>query len=178
MRLKDLPFKLCVPGWLGDVPPRPDLPVHASEFLALQSVSASLSQLFAHAGNAVQSSLFFIVGFLLLRFLLRRTWVAVVVAVALAAVIWGPGWPYLGWLTQSIGWGLWFFLFFRYGWITAVVYIFIADLLNSFPLTVDFSAWYAHPTYLAMAVVLAVALYGFHVSLGGRAAFGDLLAED
>lgn len=44
-------------------------------------------------------------------------------------------------------------------------------------LTVDASAWYAHPTYLAAAVVVAVALYGFRVSLGGRPALQDLLAE-
>ncbi len=178
MRPWSLHFKLFVPGWLGDVPPRPDLPVHASEFLALQSVSASLSQLFAHAGNAVNTSLFIIIGFLLLRFVLRRTWAAVIVSVAITAVVWGPGWPYLGWLTMLVSFSLWFFLFFRYGWVTVVVYIFIGDTLNSFPLTVDASAWYAHATYLATAVVMAVTLYGFHFSLGGRAALGDLLAEE
>jgi hypothetical protein len=102
----------------------------------------------------------------------------VAVALALITVIWGPGWPYLGWLTNLVVWSLWFFFFFRCGWLTVVVFIFIADLIGSFPLTLDASAWYAYPTYLATAVVLAVTIYGFHVSLGGRAAFGDLLAED
>ena len=165
-----------VPGWLGLTLPRPDLPVQASELLALQSVSAALSQLFALVGNAMNTNLFIIVGFLLLRYLLRRTLAAVVVAVALMTLVWASGY-YLGWLYISLWAVLWFFLSFRFGWLTAIVFIFVGDVLQSYPLTVELSAWYAYPTFVAAVAVGTLTLYAFKISLGGRPAFGDLLAE-
>jgi hypothetical protein len=53
----------------------------------------------------------------------------------------------------------------------------MTDLLLGFPLTSDFSAWHAHATVLAAGTCLALAGYGFRVSLGRRPAFRDLLAE-
>jgi hypothetical protein len=72
---------------------------------------------------------------------------------------------------------LWHFLFFRYGWVTILVGTFTADLLFGFPLTSDLSAWHAHATFLAVGACLALAGYGFRVSLGSRPAFRDLLPE-
>ena len=84
----------------------------------------------------------------------------------------------MGWFAVGVVWAVWFLFFLRFGWVTAVVAIFVGDVLQSYPLTVDLSAWYAHPTYLALAVVVALTLYSFKVSLGGRPAFGDLLGEN
>ncbi len=169
---------ICMaPEWLGQVPPRPDLTVHAAELVVLHGVTASVSQLFAVAVNAMNTNLFIIIGFLFLRFVLRRTWPAVIAALGLMTLVWGPSY-YLGWFTIPLVFALWFLFFFRFGWVTVVVFIFMVDLQQSYPLTVDASAWYAHPTYVAMAAIAAVTLYGFQVSLGGRPAFGDLLGEE
>jgi hypothetical protein len=83
----------------------------------------------------------------------------------------------MGW-TSFFVWAVWFLFFLRFGWVTVVVAIFVTDVLQSYPLTVELSAWYAHPTYLALAVVIALTLYAFKVALGGRPAFGDLLGEN
>jgi len=52
-----------------------------------------------------------------------------------------------------------------------------AELAN-FPMTLDFSRWYAGRSVLVLSLVLAVALYGFRCALGKQAAFGGLMAED
>jgi len=50
-------------------------------------------------------------------------------------------------------------------------------LARPFPLTFDPTAWYAGNTILALVVAFGLAIYGFKVSLAGRPAFEDLLAE-
>ena len=55
---------------------------------------------------------------------------------------------------------------------------FTGDLLIGYPLTLHLSAWYAHASILVIGVCAALALYGFRVSLAGRPAFKDLLAEE
>jgi hypothetical protein len=129
------------------------------------------------AGNALNSNLFFMGGILVLRFVLRRTWLAIAAGLGIITLIWGPGLPYLGLVSASVSYGLWFFCLFRFGWLPAMLWIFTADILQSYPLTVHLSAWYALPTYLATGVVVGLTLWGFQVSLGGRPAFGDLLAD-
>ena len=39
------------------------------------------------------------------------------------------------------------------------------------PITFDSSAWYAIFGYIALFVVIAIALYGFRIALGGRPLF-------
>jgi hypothetical protein len=72
---------------------------------------------------------------------------------------------------------LFLFFLFRFGWLSIAVGLFVLDVLGAFPLTFDPSAWYAGCTVFALVVVFGLAIYGFKVSLGGRPAFEDLLAE-
>lgn len=51
-------------------------------------------------------------------------------------------------------------------------------LFSLFPITPQPSAWYAPSGYVALAVVLAVLLYGFRIALAGRPLFGAALLED
>ena len=50
--------------------------------------------------------------------------------------------------------------------------------LMHFPMTLDFSRWYAGRSLFALSIVVALALYGFRCALGKQAAFGGLIAED
>jgi serine/threonine-protein kinase len=56
--------------------------------------------------------------------------------------------------------------------------VLVANLVGNFPMTLDFSRWYAGRSLLVLAVVAAMALYGFRCALGKQAAFGGLIAED
>jgi hypothetical protein len=162
------------PLWLGAVPGRPDIPPHPAELLALRGVKASLAELFAVQVNIATHVLFLFVALLALRFLCRRTWLAVAVHGTLYTLVYafsGFGAPILLWIS------VWYVIFFRFGWVSILVGTLTGDLLNGYPLTTDLSAWYAHGTILVVLVCLGLAVYGFKVSLGGRPAFGDLLAE-
>ena len=53
----------------------------------------------------------------------------------------------------------------------------VADLLRHFPLTFDLSAWTSSSAVPAVLMIAALTAYGFKVSLAGRPAFKDLLAD-
>ena len=55
--------------------------------------------------------------------------------------------------------------------------MFVADLLRHFPLTFDLSAWTSSSAVPAVLMIAALTAYGFKVSLAGRPAFKDLLAD-
>jgi hypothetical protein len=48
------------------------------------------------------------------------------------------------------------------------------SLLFAYPLTVHLSAWYAGPTFFALFVILAVAIFGFYTSTTGKPLFGGI----
>ena len=163
------------PAWLGHgPPPRPDLPRHPAELIALRGVSESLSEIFLIFVNISTHILFLIVALLLLRFVFRKTWLAVGIHGTLYVFIYSSGFGFLG-ITLVIC--VWYVVFFRFGWVSILVGTFTNDLLRGFPLTTDPTVWYAHAPILAVLVCMALAVYGFKVSLGGRPAFKDLLAE-
>jgi hypothetical protein len=61
------------------------------------------------------------------------------------------------------------YILIRYGLVAVVVSLFVNALLLGFPLTLDFSKWYAGQSLLALATVLALAVLGFREALAGRA---------
>jgi energy-coupling factor transporter transmembrane protein EcfT len=68
--------------------------------------------------------------------------------------------------------------FFRLGVLGLMAVLGLTGLQIPVPATLSTSAWYAGPTWLFLALFTAFAVYGFVVSLGGRRAFGPILAED
>jgi hypothetical protein len=163
-----------VPACWGGVPLRPDVPRHPATVLALGGVRESAAELLAVLVNITTHILFLFVALLLLRFLLRRTWLAVAAHWVGYVLVYSSDFgllPIVSWITA------WHFLFFRYGWVTILVGTFVADLLLGFPLTSDLTAWHAPATFLAVGACLAIAGYGFRISLGSRPAIRDLLAE-
>ena len=83
-------FRLA-PLWLGSVPGRTDFPHHPAELIALRGVKESLAELFAIQLNISIHILYLIVGLLLLRFVFRRTWLAVGIHATLYVSIYGSG---------------------------------------------------------------------------------------
>jgi hypothetical protein len=49
------------------------------------------------------------------------------------------------------------------------VSLFVDTLLAGFPVTLDFSKWYAGQSLVALVTVLALAILGFREALAGRA---------
>ena len=133
------------------------------------------SMLFMHASLLLTSGFSMIVLLVLLRLLVRRTWIAAplwtVLFVIFSGHAGGDQFLYL-----MIGAAL-LTIFFQFGALCFLALLGIGGLGVALPFSLDASAWYAGPGWLYLALYAAVAIYGFVVSLGGRRAFRGILAE-
>jgi len=121
----------------------------------------------------VDAALLFPLGaltFLLLcRIVLRRdalaiaAYVLVLVPIGLGADVDPAG--YLLW--SLIGSAVWLAVLFRFGLLAMVVASFVTIVLASFPLTLSPSAWYVGRTWMVLAVLAALAVYGYRNAVTG-----------
>jgi len=110
--------------------------------------------------------------FLLLRLLLRRTWLAVsVVVVALAGLVVALAGATSPLVNASVAVAAFLLILgvsMRFGMLAlAASLVFVTARVNH-PLTSHFSAWFAPQGWMEVALVLAVALWTFRNALGGR----------
>ncbi len=119
---------------------------------------------------------------LLLRLLLRRQGLAIGGFIVLWTLLSAPdaasGNVYVGIAFAALIPAIWLFVLFRYGFVALLAAVTAGGLLTGFPLTLDFSAWYASGTLLALGVFAALAGYSFWVALAGRPVFGDSFLRD
>ena len=66
----------------------------------------------------------------------------------------------------------------RTGLLGLVVCIFLSWILGDPPLTLDSSRWYASHGWFYVAVALAIAVWGFRTSLGGKPLFGGASLDE
>jgi hypothetical protein len=88
--------------------------------------------------------------------------------------------PYTGPLLIDAGFLIVFFgsgvvVLIRYALVAFVIGNFAWRILNVFPIIRHLSAWYLPSGIFAIAVVAALAIYGFRTTLEGRAVFQGLL---
>jgi serine/threonine-protein kinase len=117
--------------------------------------------------------------FLVLRLLLRKTWIAIVVTSAFAVVasVPGPGHPVPYLVSAPIVMALFFFVLFRFGLLTLMLGYTVSDLLCQLPLTFDLTSWYGYVTVLTLFITVGIAAWGFRVALAGRPLFRDEILE-
>ena len=66
----------------------------------------------------------------------------------------------------------------RLGLLAIVTWLLFFLLSFFYPLTTDFSAWYAGSAIFSLSVIAGLAIYGFYTSLAGQSVFqGKLLNE-
>jgi serine/threonine-protein kinase len=164
-----------VPRWLGHPPREPWFDFPATRLLGLRSFPAGLT--YQIYGGLLQP---FILLFLLLLLyiILRGERLAALClwalgALALSLTSGAPGAPF-----AALGAFLYVWVLYRYGLLASVSAAFFLHLNIFYPVTSEFSAWYAGDFVLALALSLALAVYGFRVSLGGRSLFRGGLLED
>lgn len=110
----------------------------------------------------------------------RRDWLVSLVAWLVVTILFGLGGRSLlgNLLFSGIISTLVLVVATRFGLLALVASQFFLLLLTTFPMTTDFSLWYASSTIFALAAGLAVAFYAFYVSLAGQPVFkGELLRE-
>jgi serine/threonine-protein kinase len=124
-----------------------------------------------------------VVSFLLLLLLvvLRRKWLA---AAAMWLLIFILGID----LESSHHWILWLDLVLsatiitlaaaRFGLLALYSFFLFSIVSSTFPITSDFSSWYAGSTLFAFAVIMSLTIYGFHTSLAGQKIFEAKFLKD
>jgi serine/threonine-protein kinase len=139
----------------------------------LAGVVATLS---AHVGVLLEALLvpiYLLMAVLVLRVVLRRTWVAYLVFLGLPAVVFAAGKSLPDTIVLATLIALSLIVITRLGLLAMLVVVLFSDWPN-IPLTMDPSSWFFPSSVVTMVVFAAVGVYGFVISLGGQ----RLLKED
>jgi serine/threonine-protein kinase len=67
---------------------------------------------------------------------------------------------------------------YRYGLLATISALFVAHLLIFYPMTTELTAWYATDFVIALIVCVALAAYGFYISLAGQPLFAGSFLEE
>ena len=124
----------------------------------------------------------FIAMFLLLLFMviLRREWLAVIV-LWMVLTMFGmlvEQTSLTGLPATMLASAITLFIVYRFGLLALCATLFFAHLWVFYPMTTDFGAWYATDFVIGAVLCLALAGYGFYLSLGGQSLFGGKLLDD
>jgi hypothetical protein len=147
----------------------------------LQSVPRVASLLSGIPPNSLLNALGIFFVFFLLRTLLRREWLAAAAFVFMLTAIGlslSQGNVFVALPIRLAQYCLMIFVLLRYGLLPFVVGQAMVNILLFFPLTTDFSAWYAGSNIFALAFIVTLAAWAFHTALGGRALFKENLLDE
>jgi serine/threonine-protein kinase len=158
-------------GWIGSVPPAPMEPLLSPLFGLRAMVGLSLRTVPNSLGLVML--LFFLL--FLLRLLLRKDWLAATVFVLIFVVGFGlpTKYPLVNAVFIAVAFGSFVFILLQFGLFSSMVFFLVEEFLEELVLTTNFPAWYAASTIVGVLLVLALAIYGFRVSLAGRPVFSS-----
>jgi serine/threonine protein kinase len=126
-------------------------------------------------GNSILVSLLLLLFFFLLRTIFRRLWLAAAAFIIVFSLFLFSSIEFqLGlfdWVSIPIYAALLVFILTRFGVLALIVAFWVSATLHDFPLTADFSAWYAGSPLFAIASVLALTAYALYTALAGRPLF-------
>ena len=127
--------------------------------------------------TAVFVSLAFFFLLFLLRTVLRKEWLAATAVAAVFVVLFAfqSETPLIDTGFRILVYGSIAVVLTRFGIVALTIWFFVFGMLNDYPITLHLSAWYAPSGIIAIAVVAALAIYGFRTTLEGRPVFKGLL---
>ncbi len=170
-----IPLGLLVTRWFGYEAP----PIITVNVLTVGSLRKVLA---AFLNSQVVASVF--VGFAFLFFLLllyialRKEWLAALalflIALAIEVSAFAFGGPRLFWVASILVAAAITIVVARFGLLATMVAQLFFFLSVTYPLTTNFSVWYASSTIFALVIALGLAIYGFYISLGGRTGWSAL----
>jgi serine/threonine-protein kinase len=172
----DFYLPVLVPRWLGRTPDIPWMDFPATRLLGLGSFAFGFTQQIFAAVFQPFIVLFFL---LLLYIILRRERLAALALWLITAVVLSlthetaVGIPF-----ACVAAGLVVWVLYRYGLLALITAIFFLHLMIFFPITSDFSAWYAGDFVLALLISLELAAFGFYTSLAGEPLFRGARLDD
>ena len=112
---------------------------------------------------------------LILRVVVRRTWIAVLLLwlMFMVMVIPETGNPTLTVPVIALGFAIWCFFLVRFGLLTLAVGVTLSNMLNELSLTPNLTAWWSGTTWLVLALFAGITAWGFWAALAGRPVFKD-----
>jgi hypothetical protein len=128
------------------------------------------AQLALYAGDVLTKSMTVLFLVFFLRLLLRRTDLAGIAATLLMTAAFagsGSGDPVTRVALMGTGAAAMMIVLARFGFLTLLTAAFSASVLTEFPVTYKVSAWYSTASFTALAVVVALALFGFYAATAG-----------
>ena len=161
------PLSHNAPGWLGD----PVWPVWYPFHLA-GAVHHSLSHASLFVVLPVLVGFMYLLFLILLRFLLRRQWLAAVVFLLMPVML-GGSFDLLPWgpLSAVLAALVILLVLLRFGVLALIACLCCDAMLQNAPLSPNLSAWYAHATLVPLGFVAALTCYGLYAATYGRSIF-------
>lgn len=167
---------LLVPRLWGYLPATPWWDYPATQLLGIRAFAHGFTQqIFA----ALFQSFILLFFLLLLYIILRRERLAAVVLWMIMTVALSltnetvAGVPFAMLSALLVSWVL-----YRYGLLATITSLFFLHLMIFFPITSEFSAWYAGDYVLILIISLALVVFGFYTSLAGQPLFRGALPDD
>jgi hypothetical protein len=160
----------ALPSWIN-LPGETTIP---SATLTLGSVQELLGYLLGAVATVMLPAFATIFTLFLTRSLLRNYWLSVAATGLLVLLVnlGGENFvveaPFVLLMTVAV-----MFMALRFGIVAVAITIFTMELLDSFPITLDLSKWYASHSLFMLAVLLAMLGYGFRVATGNRPLFAE-----
>jgi hypothetical protein len=141
----------------------------------LMGVTSAVAIWLADVIGAIRTTLLFSMILVLLRVLVRNRWLAAALFVLLFAVpkSLGIGHLALHLLVWVLVYGIASISVVRFGVIVLAVGVLTANTLLGLVYSPDFSNWYAMNSLFVFLSFLAIAVWGFRISLGGKRLFKE-----
>ncbi len=131
--------------------------------------------------NALESTLAVAMVFIVLRLLLKRPWLVVPAGIAVLAAVSENGLAISGnWMdTLSIllTVSLITLVIYRFGLLALAAAAFVSNLVDSPPLTLNLSAWWATPTTLTLALMIGLVSFACVAARAGQPLLGSVLRD-
>jgi Protein kinase domain/zinc-ribbon domain len=163
-----------VEAGLGKPPMRP---LGLNNFYSLEGLRGSIAMVLFQASSSFSNALLIFFLFFILRLIFKRGWLAAILLALLFCVpSIGAQNPLIDALFTAPFLLIYLWILHRFGLVALTVLYFVDQLADTMPLTTPLTAWYTEGGLVGMIAIVAVALYGFHVSRAGKPLFaGDAL---
>ena len=165
----------ALPGLMGKPSPTP---FYAS-LIYLDGMRHVVGDLLVALPTEFMQALLLFFLFFLLRLVLRKEWLAGLGFLVIFSVLGGlrGDYPVTQIVLTAITCVVLLLTLTRYGLAALTAGLFAATILEGAPLTIHLGAWYSGPTWVSLAVLLALGVYAFRTALGGRRIFSESVLD-
>lgn len=156
------------PGWLGQPPARPF--TSTLGIGAINSTREALSQLARCVLLGVLLGTLPLVACVLLKLVLRRTWLVLTIVGGMQALLWGlinPPMTWPAWILFAFLAAASMLVLVRYGIVSLMAAGFVYYAGTSMPITFNAASWFFGTTLLTLVVLVALGAFGAVVAVRG-----------